>query len=127
MNQLLPLAIVFLMMAGCSQHEARVTAAGAEPRVATVEVETVEDSEITDTYQASGTVRARYSAAIAAKIAANILEVRVQTGDHVQAGQTLIVLARRDLEANLRRSEAARAEAESAVDATQSAIAAALA
>ena len=93
--------------------------------MAAVQVETVADSEIADIYQASGSVRARYSAAIAAKIAANILEVRVQTGDHVQAGQTLIVLDRRDLEANLRRSEAARAEAESAIDETESAIAAA--
>ena len=100
------------MTAGCSQHEARVAAAGAEPRVSTVQVETVAASDIADIYQASGSVRARYSAAIAAKIAANILEVRVQAGDHVQPGQTLIVLDRRDLEANLRRSEAARAEAE---------------
>jgi multidrug resistance efflux pump len=82
-------------------------------------------SEIADIYRASGTVRARTSAAIAAKIAANILEVRVQTGDRVQAGQTLIVLDRRDLEANLRRSEAARAEAENAIAETENAIAAA--
>jgi len=125
MNRLLPLAILILTTAGCSQHEASVAAAGAEQRVAAVRVETVADSEIADIYQASGSVRARYSAAIAAKIAANILEIRVQTGDHVQAGQTLIVLGRRDLEANLRRSEAAREEAESAIDESESAITAA--
>jgi len=125
MNRLLPLPILILMTTGCSQHETRVAAAGAEQNVATVQVETVADSEIADLYQASGSVRARYSAAIAAKIAANILEVRAQTGDHVQAGQTLIVLDRRDLEANLGRSEAARAEAESAIDETENAIAAA--
>jgi len=123
MNRLLPLAIPILMTAGCSQQEVHVTAAGAEQRVATVQIETVADSEIAEIYQASGSVRARYSAAIAAKIAADILEIRVQTGDHVQAGQALIVLDRRDLEANLRRSEAARAEAESAIDETESAIA----
>src|SRR5215469_8866913 len=125
MNRLLPLPILILMTGGCSQHEARVAAAGVEPSAAAVQVETVADSEIADIYQASGTVRARYSAAIAAKIAADILEIRVQTGDHVQAGQTLIELDRRDLEANLRRSEAARAEAESAIDETESAITAA--
>jgi multidrug efflux pump subunit AcrA (membrane-fusion protein) len=125
MKRFLPLPILILMSAGCSQHEMRVAAAGAEPRVATVQVETVADSEIVDIYQASGSVRARYSAAMAAKIAATILEVRVQTGDHVQAGQTLIVLDRRDLEANLRRSEAARAEAEAAIEETESAITAA--
>ena len=122
MNHRLPLAILILMIGGCSQHETRVAAAGAEQRVATVQVETVADSEIADMYQASGSVRARYSAAVAAKITATILEVRVQTGDHVQAGQTLIVLDRRDLEANLRRSEAARAEAEAVIDETEGAI-----
>ncbi len=125
MNQTLPLAILILMTAGCSQHETRVAAAGAELSASTVHVKTVADSEIADIYQAIGSVRARYSAAIAAKISANILEVRVQAGDHVPAGHTLIVLDRRDLEANLRRSEAARAEAESALDETESAIRAA--
>jgi multidrug efflux system membrane fusion protein len=125
MNRFSPFPILLLITVGCSQHEARVSAAGAEPRVSTVQVETVAVSDITDIYQASGSVRARYSAAIAAKIAATILEVRAQAGDHVQAGQTLIVLDRRDLEANLRRSEAARAEAEAAIDETESAITAA--
>src|SRR5215469_2013686 len=125
MNRLLTLAIPILMAAGCSHYEARVSAAGGEPRAATVQVETVANSEIADIYPASGSVRARYSAAIAAKITANILEVRVQTGDHVQAGQTLIALDRRDLEAHLRRSEAARAEAESTIDETENAITAA--
>jgi RND family efflux transporter MFP subunit len=122
MNQFLLLAIPILMTAACSRHETRVAAAGAEPKAAAVQVETVAASEIADIYQASGSVRARYSAAIAAKITANILDVRVQTGDHVQAGQTLIALDRRDLEAHLRRSEAARAEADSAIDETESAI-----
>ncbi len=125
MHRLLPLAILILMTAGCSQHEARVAGAGAEQIVPTVQVETVADSEIADIYRAIGSLRARYSASIAAKLAANILEVRVQTGDHVQAGQTLILLDRRDLEANLLRSEATRAEAVSAIDETESAMAAA--
>jgi RND family efflux transporter MFP subunit len=125
MNGLLPLAVLILLSAGCSQHEASVAAAGAEPAVAAVQVETLASSEIAEIYRASGSVRAHYSAVIAARIAANILEVRVQTGDYVRAGQTLIVLDRRDLEAGLRRSEAARVEAESAIGETESAIAAA--
>jgi len=90
-----------------------------------VQVENVAASEVADIYRASGTVRARYSAAIAAKIAANILEVRAQTGDRVPAGQALVILDRRDLEANLRRTEATRAEAESAIEETENGIAAA--
>src|SRR5262249_13462808 len=125
MNRSLLLAIPILMTAACSRHEARVAAASPEHSAAVLQVETVADSEIADIYQASGSVRARYSAGIAAKITATILDVRVQTGDHVQVGQTLIVLDGRDLEASLRRSEAARAEAENAIDETESAITAA--
>ncbi len=57
MNRFLPFPILLLITVGCSQHEARVAAAGAEPRVSTVQVETVAASEIADIYQASGTVR----------------------------------------------------------------------
>jgi multidrug efflux pump subunit AcrA (membrane-fusion protein) len=125
MKRFVPLVILILMTAACSQHETRVAAASSEPKAAAVQVETVAASEVADIYRASGTMRARYNAAIAAKIAANILEVRAQTGDHVRAGQTLIMLDHGDLEANLRRAEAAGVEAESAITETENAIAAA--
>jgi len=125
MNRFLPLAIPILMTAACSRQEAPLAATGAQPTASAVQVETVTVSAIANIYRASGTVRARQTAAIAAKIAANILDVRVHAGDPVQAGQTLIVLDRRDLEANLRRAEAARTEAESAVTETENAIASA--
>lgn len=125
MKRSLLLTIVSLLTTACSRLETPVGATAGATAAVPVQVETVTASEITDTYRASGTVRARYTAAIAAKIAANILEIGVQTGDRVKAGQTLIVLDRRDLEAQVRRSEAARAEAESAVAEAESAIAAA--
>jgi len=89
------------------------------------QVETVAASPIVDAYRASGTVRARYTAAIAAKIAANILEIRVQAGDRVKAGQSLIVLDRANLDADLRRAEGVCAEADNAIAETENAIAAA--
>src|SRR5262245_38969267 len=125
MNRFLLLAIPILMSAACSRREAALATTGARQTAVAVHVETLAASPITDIYRASGTVRARYSAALAAKIAANILEISVQTGDRVQAGQTLIMLDRRDLEANLRRAEGARAEAESAITESDNAIAAA--
>jgi multidrug efflux pump subunit AcrA (membrane-fusion protein) len=124
MKRFLPLTIAMLMTAAC-RHETRVAAQGAEPGRATVQVATVTTSEVADVYRASGTVRARYSAVIAAQIAARIVEVRVQAGDRVRAGQTLAVLDRRDLEANLRRCEAGYAEAESAIAEAENAITAA--
>jgi multidrug efflux pump subunit AcrA (membrane-fusion protein) len=125
MKRFLPFAILILITAACSPQRVRRDTTGVQPAALAVQVETVAASEIADTYRASGTVRARYTANIAAKIAANILEVRVETGDRVQAGQTLIALDRRDLEAHLRASEAARAEVESAITETENAIAAA--
>jgi RND family efflux transporter MFP subunit len=125
MNRFVPLAILILMTAACSLEEAPLGAAATQPTAIDVQVQMVVASEITGMYRASGTVRAHYTAAIAAKIAANIVEIRVQAGDRVQAGQTLIVLDHRDLEAQLHRSEAARTEAESAISETENAIAAA--
>ena len=127
MNRFLSLGISILMTAACSRRETPLTATGNQQTATPVDVETVAVSPIADIYRASGTVRARQIAGIAAKITANILEVRVHAGDRVQAGQTLIVLDRRDLEASLRRAEAAGAEAGSAVTETESAIASALA
>jgi multidrug efflux pump subunit AcrA (membrane-fusion protein) len=125
MNRFLSLAIPILLTAACSWQQAPLAATGTPQASAAVQVETVNVSSIDDIYRASGTVRAGQIAAIAAKIAANILEVRVHAGDHVQAGQTLLVLDRQDLEANLRRAEAARNEVESAVTETEQAIASA--
>ena len=119
------LTILVVITTSCSRLETPVGATASERTSAPVQVETVTASEITDIYRASGTVRARHTATIAAKIAANIVEMDVQTGDRVQAGQRLIVLDRRDLEAQLRRSEAAGAEVESAVAETENAVAAA--
>lgn len=125
MNPFFLLVIFTLMTAACTRTEAVRAATGAQLTSIPVQVETVESSEIADAYRASGTVRARYNAAIAAKISANVADILVQTGDHVKAAQTLVALDRRDLEAQVRRSEAARAEAESAIAETENAIRAA--
>src|SRR5437588_6296463 len=107
------------MTAALSREKTILATSGGVPATSAVQVETVAASPIVDTYRASGTVQARYTAAIAAKIAANILEIRVKAGDRVTAGQTLIALDRGNLEANLRRAEAACAEAESAIAETE--------
>lgn len=119
-----PLILAFAaVLAACSsQREPSVKPAPEPIAVRTADVTT---SEISDVYRASGTVRARYTAAIAAKLVAAIREVRVQAGDRVRPGQPLIVLDSRDLEAGLRRAEAGRAEAQNAVAEADNAIAAA--
>ena len=107
MNRFLPFAILILITASCSREKTIFAAAGGQPAASAEKVETLAASPIVDIYRSSGTVRARYTAAIAARIAANIIEIRVQAGDRVTAGQNLIVLDSGNLEANLRRAEAA--------------------
>ncbi len=111
------------LLAACSAKQE--PAAKSAPDPVAVRTAAVTAAEVTDIYRASGTVRARYTAAIAAKLVAAIREVRVQAGDRVRAGQTLVVLDNRDLETSLRRAEAGRAEAQNAIAEAESAIAAA--
>src|SRR5581483_7702745 len=122
MNRLLPLIILLLLTSACSPEKTTLAAGATQPPAFAGPVETVTPSPIVQTYRASGTVRARYTADIAAKISANILEMRVQAGDRVTAGQTLVVLDRANLEASLRRAEAACAEAEGAIAEAENAI-----
>jgi RND family efflux transporter MFP subunit len=74
-------------------------------------------------YEASGTVRARTSAVIAAKLTGYVREVKVQTGDRVRAGQSLITLDARDLDVNARRAEAALEEVRSSIPEADGAVA----
>lgn len=80
---------------------------------------------ITSTYVATGTVRARVSATVSAKLMGFAKEVHGQIGDHVSEGQTLVVLDSRDQEAAIRQAETVREEVRTAIPEAESAIAAA--
>ena len=74
-------------------------------------------------YEATGTVRARTSAAIAAKLMGYVREVKVQTGDRVREGQLLVTLDARDLDVNSRHAEAALEVVRSSMPEADSAVA----
>jgi RND family efflux transporter MFP subunit len=76
-------------------------------------------------YEAVGTVRARVSAAISAKVMGYVHEVRVQAGDRVTAGQLLVSIDSRDLDAQTQAAGAALNEARSALPEAENAVAAA--
>ncbi len=76
-------------------------------------------------YEATGTVRARTSSSIAARVMGYVREVKVQAGDRVREGQVLVTLETRDLDVSARRAEAARESVKSSVPEAESAIAAA--
>ena len=72
-----------------------------------------------------GTVRAKTTAVISAKVMAYVSEVRVEAGDRVRAGELLVKLDDRDLEANYKAAEAGRDEAHDAQTEAGNALAAA--
>lgn len=113
-----------MLTVACSSHE---PAAKAEKKSAPVAASTVaaQTGAVPDLIEASGTVKARVTATLSSRMMAQVREVRVQTGDTVQAGQTLVVLDARDVETAERQAQQVRAEAGNAVPEADSAIAAA--
>ncbi len=119
---LLPIPVLLLTSCGKEpEHRA------AQPQAApvAVQVAAVTAQDWPTSYEASGTVRARTTATISAKVMGYVQQVSAQVGDHVREGQTLITLDARDLDVNLRRAEAGRAEVESAIPELENATAAA--
>ena len=103
--------VLVIGLAGCgSRHEAPVTAevAGA---VVPVKLVDVVETEWPSFHEAVGTVQARASGEVSARVMAYVREVRVRLGDRVKAGQVLVVLDARETETRQRQAEAARAEA----------------
>lgn len=123
-RRLAALAAVGLMVAACggeSDESAEESDNGARDPVAVTYVEaaprTVEDIERT-----LATVEAKWSARVAAEVAANVEAIHVEAGDRVEPGTLLATLDADDLEievtraaANMRRIETTIANTESEV------------
>lgn len=82
-----------------SAIDVRVTKAGVVP--------------IAQTFEAGGVVKARMTAQLTARIAAELREVKVEPGDRVRRGQILAVLDDRDLAAERARAQASVTAAQS--------------
>src|ERR1039458_4610480 len=117
---LIPIPLV-MWLAGCGEAPKEKPAASPAPAIGVSAV-----TAITETwpsiYEATGTVRARTSAVISAKLMGYVREVKVQTGDRVREGQLLVTLDTRDLDISSRRAEAAREEVRTAVPEADSAV-----
>lgn len=90
-----------------------------------VRIVTVHNEPWPDLYEATGTVRARTVTVLSSKVMAYVRQVAVQVGDRVREGQMLVALESQDLDANLRRAEAAEAEVKNSIPEAESGIAAA--
>jgi len=114
-----------LALTGCGPKETvRSNNPSPGPSIA-VTTGVVERTSIPSTYEATGTVRARVSAIISAKMLGYAKEVQAQIGDQVREGQTLVVIDSRDQDASVREAEAGREEITSGIPEADSAISAA--
>ena len=112
---------VVIGLAGCGEASRQKSAASSEPAV-TVSTVNAATETWPSIYEATGTVRARTSAIISAKLMGYVREVKVKTGDRVREGQLLVTLDTRDLDISSRRAEAAREEVRTAVPEADSAV-----
>ncbi len=115
---------ILMWLAGCGEAPREKAATEPGPRIP-VPVLPVTVGDLPSVYEATGTVRARASASLSSKLIGSVREVRVQIGDRVKEGQILIVLDSADLEAALRRAEAAREEIRTMLPEADSGVAAA--
>jgi RND family efflux transporter MFP subunit len=116
------MAAVLLSSCGKNAEADRVEPPSKPVAVETVAVAT---QEWPATYEATGTVRARTTATISSKVMGYVQQVSAQVGGRVRVGQSLVTLDAGDLETNVKRAEAGRAEVQSAIPEADNAVAAA--
>jgi len=121
-NKLILFLPLLLVSCGSKPEAARDLLTTVHTRVT---VFTVAASSWPGSFEASGTVRARTSAAISSRIMAHVREVNVRAGDSVRSGQSLITLDSRELDTALAQARAAVEEARSGRGEADSGVAAA--
>ncbi|MGB9604914.1 MAG: efflux RND transporter periplasmic adaptor subunit, partial [Bryobacteraceae bacterium] len=110
---------------GCGSKSSERARAAGDAAPLRVRATTVSETAWPQTYEVTGTVRARTAAVIAAKVMGYVSEVNVRVGDRVRRDQVLVRLDARDLDASWRQAQAAFEEASSAVPEADNAVAAA--
>ncbi|MEZ5354626.1 MAG: efflux RND transporter periplasmic adaptor subunit [Bryobacteraceae bacterium] len=119
---LLPAATVLVLLApSCGARHEPASRTESEPIAVTTRA--VQPAQWPDQFEATGSVAARQSAAISARLMGYIREVRVREGDSVAPGQTLAVIDSRELATSLAQANAALAAARSGTGEADSAIA----
>ena len=103
---LLSAVVISAAVAGCSHSEAPGKPAG--PTVP-VTVAAAAEQDLAAPFEAGGVIRARRVAVIVSRIMADVRAVPVKPGDRVRAGQALVLLDGRELQAHRTRASASQA------------------
>ena len=102
---LISAALVAAAAAGCSHGEAPKGPAGSPVAVS---VAAAAERDLVTSFEAGGVVRAQRVAVIVSRIMADVRAVPVKAGDRVRAGQTLVLLDGRELQAHRTRASASQ-------------------
>jgi RND family efflux transporter MFP subunit len=113
-----------MLLAGCGSQQPGSQAPERSATAVKVQIASAKEGRHSQTQRLPGTVHAIRSAALASKLMGTILQIRVQAGDRVKAGQLLAVIDSREVEAMIDKSDAGKREAEMALQETDSQIAA---
>jgi multidrug efflux system membrane fusion protein len=114
---------VALLAAACSAPAVKDTPVRADvTKTAVAHVATVPD-----VYETTGTVRARTTSNLAAKVMGNVTRILVAEGDRVQRGQLLLQIDPQEAHAQLQKARAGSSEIDHAIQAAKAAEAAAAA
>ena len=97
--------------AACSRDTAPMR--GEAQSALDVRVATAVVAPVSQKFEAGGVVKARMTAQMSPRIAAELRELKVQPGDRVRKGQIVAMLDDRDLAANRARAHASVAAAQS--------------
>ena len=111
-------------MTGCGGEHAATKKTEDLPAVAVHLTDAVE-ATVSEEYVATGTVKARTTTVLSARVMGYLRELKPQAGEMVKAGDVVAVLDAKDIETGVKQAEAARNEARSVIPEVDNAIAAA--
>lgn len=96
-----------VLLSGCGKRHSEATPEQKLP-TATVRVQTVESRKRTATEEVVGTVRPKLSASLSVKVSGTIGQMLVVPGQLVKAGQLLVAIDAREVQARLDQAQAVR-------------------
>lgn len=112
------IAAAAVLAAACHSTEAERT----RPTVRVGTVETVAVSTLPATREVSGTIRPAVTSVLSSKVPGNVTRILVREGDRVRAGQLLLELDGRDLDAQRQAAVAGSQEADQGIEAAAAAL-----
>lgn len=93
---LFPSAAILAAIAGCGKPETK--AASPIPKVVRAEVMTIQDAAAPGRYTVPGEVRAMFRATLSSKVMGRVTSVGVREGDPIRKGQNLVSIDSRELQ-----------------------------